>query len=193
MADIPDKWQSGDKHAFEILFRQHNTRVLKTAYLITGNKEEAEDVLQEVFVSVWKSRNTFDPAKAKFTTWLHRITVNQCARIHRKKQHKSQSLEKTMMEEGLTLPEANDFKLPELSSIESSRYEELMDALGQLDSKHRSVMVLRYFNDLSYDEIATSLNIPLGTVKSRINKALKAMRKATEHSLGKDNHEREKR
>ncbi len=176
MADLPDKWQAGDKEAFELLYQQHHGLVLKTAYLITGNREEAEDVLQEVFVSVWKARDTFDPAKGKFTTWLHRITVNQCARIYRKNKPAIQSLEKTQGD-GLHLPETDNSQLPDQSAIHSSECEALRETLKLLDNKHRSVMVLRYFNDLSYDEISQTLDIPLGTVKSRINQALKSMRK----------------
>ena len=77
---MTEKWQTGDTSAFEILFRRYEKLVYRTAYLITGSKEAAEDVLQEVFVSVWRSRHTYDSAKGKLTTWLHRITVNQCSR-----------------------------------------------------------------------------------------------------------------
>jgi RNA polymerase sigma-70 factor (ECF subfamily) len=66
--DLIEKWQSGDISAFESLFRQYQETAFKTAYLMVGDEEEAKDVLQEVFISVWKSRNTFNPAKGKFTT-----------------------------------------------------------------------------------------------------------------------------
>jgi len=172
MADLVEKWQSGDMVAFEALFRQHERLVFRTAYLITGDKEEAEDVLQEVFVSVWKSRHTFNPTRGKLTTWLHRITVNQCARKRRKKQLAFLSLE----ERRLDLPDTKRRELPEEVCVTKWEYERLMKALNSLGSKHRPVLVLRYFNDLSYDEIAQVLGIPLGTVKSRINQALRSLR-----------------
>jgi len=78
-----EKWQCGDMAAFEALYLQYESLVLKNAYLITGSKDDAEDVLQEVFLAVWRFRQTFDPAKAKFTTWLKRITVNKCSRKRR--------------------------------------------------------------------------------------------------------------
>jgi len=127
-------------------------------------------------VSVWKSRHTFDPAKGKFTTWLYRITVNQCARTHRKKQPNLQSLEKAM-DNGLHLRETSSTRLPNQSALMNSEGEQVMGALNLLNSRHHSVMVLRDYSDLSYDEIADVLNIPSGTVKSRINHALKSMRK----------------
>lgn len=174
-ASLPNGWQAGDKEAFEWLYQQHHGLVLKTAYLITANREEAEDVLQEVFVSVWKSRDTFDPSKSKFTTWLHRITINQCAKTHRRKQPAIQSLDK-VQEQGSFMTETNSAQLPDQIAIQNSDYEDLMNTLSLLDYKHRSVMVLRYFNDQSYDEIAQTLEVPLGTVKSRINQALKSIR-----------------
>ncbi len=175
MTDIQDSWQTDDRDAFENLLQQYHRLVFEAAYLHTGNKEEAEDIFQEVFVSVWKSRHTYDPRKGKVSTWLHHITVNQCARKRRKRQPISQSLEK-MEGKGLQLPETNDSKLPDQSAIYGWEHEKVMEALYQLDSKHRSVMILRYSDGLSYDEIAEILNIPLGTVKSRINQALQSLR-----------------
>lgn len=168
MTDLTDnRWQSGDAADFESLFRQYERLVFKTAYLITGTKEEAEDILQEVFVSVWKSRQTFDPNKAKLTTWLHKITVNKCLERRRKKKLVSVSLE------GLDLPgtQVTDDVL-----VSRQEYERLLEAMNSLDAKHRVVLILRYFDDLSYEEIAQAVSVPLGTVKSRINQALKLLR-----------------
>jgi len=172
MTNSIEKWQSGDISAFEVLFHQYEKLVFRTAYLMTGNREEAEDVLQEVFVSVWKSRHTFNPTRGKITTWLHRITVNQCARKHRKKQPVFLSLE----ERSPDFPDMKRQEQPEEVLVTKQEYERLIKAMNSLDSKHRSVLVLRYFNDLSYGEIAQVVGVPLGTVKSRINQALKSLR-----------------
>ena len=173
--DLTEKWQSGDISAFEALFQQHQGLVFRTAYLMTGNREEAEDILQEVFVTVWKSRRSFNPTKGKLTTWLHRITVNQCVSKHRKKQPVLVSLDEAGAD-GFHLPETKSSELPEESLMSNWEYERLIKAMNSLDGKHRPVLVLRYFNDLSYDGIAQVLNIPLGTVKSRLNQALKSLR-----------------
>lgn len=175
MADLIEKWQSGDMSAFEALFQEHQALVFKTAYLMTGSREEAEDILQEVFVAVWNSRHTFNQEKGRLTTWLHRITVNQCVSKHRKKQAPTFSLEKARME-GFDLVETRNSELPEESLISSLECERLIKAMNSLDSKQRPALVLRYFDDLPYDEIAQVLGIPLGTVKSRINQALKSLR-----------------
>ncbi len=172
MPDLTEKWQHGDVSAFETLYRQYEKLVYRTAYLITGNKEAANDVLQEVFISVWKSRHTYDPNKGKLTTWLHRITVNECSRKKSRKASTTASLE----EKGIDLPEMKRSQ-PDDILVSKMEYERLLQAMDSLDTKHRSVLVLRYFNDLSYQEIAEALEIPLGTVKSRLNQSLKYIKK----------------
>jgi RNA polymerase sigma-70 factor (ECF subfamily) len=170
MTKSPEKWQTGDPAAFEELYRHYHLYVLRNAYLITGTREEAEDVLQEVFVSVWRSRTTFSPEKGAFATWLHRITVNECLRRRRRKQHYTVSLEKLQITELIRDEEQEE------AMVTREELEVLMEALTTLDEKHRAVLVLKYFNDLSYDEIARVTGIPLGTVKSRIYHALQSMR-----------------
>ncbi len=158
--------------AFETLYRQYEKLVFRTAYLITGNREAAEDALQEVFVSVWRSRHTYDSNKGKLTTWLYHITVNQCLREKARKVPATISLE----EKGVEPPEMKYRSQPEDILINKMEYDRLLRAMDVLDTKHRSVLVLRYFNELSYEEIAQAVGIPLGTVKSRIYAALKALR-----------------
>jgi RNA polymerase sigma-70 factor (ECF subfamily) len=124
---------------------------------------------------MWKSRCTFDAAKGKLTTWLYRITINQCRSRHRKKQPAILSLEETR-DRGFDLPETRSSELAEESLMLEEEYKKLVGAMGSLDGKHRSVLILRYFSDLSYDEIAQVLGIPLGTVKSRLNQAVRTLR-----------------
>jgi len=181
MSDLIQKWQSGDMGAFETLFCQYEKLVFRTAYLITGSKEEADDTLQEVFLSVWKSRHTFNPTRAKFSTWLHRITINRCASKHRKKQLACLSLEGGSLDR----PDMNCQELPEEMLANKWECDRLIEVLNSMDIRHRTVIVLRYFNQLSYDEIAQVAHIPLGTVKSRINQALKYMRQQLSVREGK--------
>ena len=171
MPDLTEKWQHGDVNAFETLYRQYEKLVFRTAYLITGSKEAAEDALQEVFVSVWRSRHTYDPGKGKLTTWLHRITVNQCSKKKPGKTPATVSLE----EKGVDLPEVKRSQ-PDDILVSKLEYDRLVKAMDKLDTRHRSVLVLRYFNDLSYQEIAEALEIPLGTVKSRLNQSLRYLK-----------------
>ena len=162
-----ERWQSGDMAAFESFFREYEKAVYNNAYLITGNREDAEDILQEVFTSVWKSRHTFDPRKGKLSTWLHRITVNESLRKRRKGPP-------MVALDGVDLPDPGDGRDDRL--IAHFEHEEMIKVLNTLDGRLRVVLVLRYFNDLSYEEIAEVIGVPLGTVKSRINHGLKGLR-----------------
>jgi RNA polymerase sigma-70 factor (ECF subfamily) len=172
MTEMIERWQTGDMQAFEELFRQYERQVYRTAYLITGSKESAEDILQDVFVSVWKFRRTYDSGKGKITTWLHRITVNECLRKKSRKTPVTVSLE----DKGIDPQEMKRQTQPEEIAITRMEYERLLRAMEALDAKHRSVLVLRYFNNLSYQEIAEALEIPLGTVKSRLNQSLRYLK-----------------
>ncbi len=162
-----EPWQSGDMKAFEALFHEYERAVFKNAYLITGSREDAEDILQEVFISIWRSRHTFNPNKGKFSTWLHRITINECLKKRRKEKRQPLILD------GIDLYADRNSQVKPPEQMDN---EHLTEVLNSLDTRHRAVLVLRYFDDLTYQEIALTLGIPLGTVKSRINHALKLLR-----------------
>ena len=162
-----NEWQSGNATAFQVLFQQYKNLVFKSAYLITGSREEAEDILQEVFVAVWEFRHTYNPDKGKLATWLHKITVNKCLESKRRKRVHFVPLE------GIDTTET---RFTDEILVSKQEYERLIEAMNSLDTKHRAVLVLRYFSDLSYQEIAQTVGIPLGTVKSRIHHGLKLLR-----------------
>jgi RNA polymerase sigma-70 factor (ECF subfamily) len=172
----PEKWQTGDMEAFEALFRQHKELVLKTAMLITNNAEEAEDVLQEVFMNIWRKRHTFDNTKGKFTTWLYRITINQSINRYRRKKPVIVSIDETSCDPSSRFTQ----DLPEEALEINWEYKRLLEAIDLLDNNHRLVLILRYINDLSIKEIAEVLDIPVGTVKSRTHNALKALHRQME-------------
>lgn len=161
--------QNGDREAFAILFEQNKNLVFKTAYLMLGESSEAEDALQEIFVQVYKSLSGFDPGKAAFTTWLYRITFNYCLNHRRKKRPFT-----------LPLEELSPALKSEFPGAQLAEEEIIQLAIGKLTDKQRAVVILRYFWDLPYAEIAQILNVPLGTVKSRIDLALKTLRKVLE-------------
>ncbi|HEX2696273.1 MAG TPA: RNA polymerase sigma factor, partial [Anaerolineales bacterium] len=168
--------QRGDREAFAALFEQYKNLVYKTAYLMLGDSSEAEDVLQEVFVQVYKSLSGFDPRKAAFSTWLYRVTMNYCLNHNRKKRHLA-----------LPLDEVSALLRNEFPGSQLAEEEALQQAVGKLTDKQRAVVILRYFWDLPYADIAQSLGLPLGTVKSRLDLALKTLRNILEEQEpGKD-------
>jgi RNA polymerase sigma-70 factor (ECF subfamily) len=164
--------QAGDEVAFAALFHEYKNLVYKTAYLMLGSADDAEDALQEVFVQVHRSLSTFQPSKGAFTTWLHRITVNHCLNRRRKRRLFT-----------LPLAEVSPTSLADHSPFPEDRLAEeetVQQALNRLSEKQRTVVILRYYWDLSYAEMSQILDIPVGTVKSRLNLALRTLRKEME-------------
>lgn len=158
--------QQGDPEAFAVLFEQYKNLVFKTAYLMLGTPADAEDALQEVFVRVHRSLRDYDPHKGAFTTWLYRITLNHCLN-HRRQWRLHLSFETL-----IKMPAAPT------SGIDVAEEESIRQAIRDLSDKQRAVVILRYYWELSYGEIADILDIPLGTVKSRLDLALKTLRHA---------------
>lgn len=164
IGELIERTLAGDQRAFEEIFESHKNLVYKAAFLILNDVEEAEDALQEVFLKAYRALGTFDPSKGAFTTWLYRITVNHCLSQRRKFIRFLGSREsKTGLEASFLDREVGEA-------------DALRDALSRLGPKLRAVLVLRFFLDLSYAEIAQVLVVPLGTVKSRLNLALTKMR-----------------
>jgi RNA polymerase sigma-70 factor, ECF subfamily len=161
--------QSGDREAFAILFEQYKNLVYKTAYLMLGDTDEAEDALQEIFLQVYKSLSGFDPRKAAFTTWLYRVTFNHCLN-HRRKRRPFL----------LPLEDISPVLKSEFPGTQLAETEVLQQAVETLTDKQRAVVILRYFWDLPYAEMAQILDVPLGTIKSRLDLALKTLRKVLE-------------
>ncbi len=157
-----------DPDTFAALFERHKNLVYKTAYLMLGDRAEAEDALQEVFVLVYRSLASFDPGKGAFTTWLYRITINHCLAHRRKRRLVFQPIDsEALAVQGESL---------ESGLAKSAERETVAEAIQGLSEKQRAVVVLRYYWDLPYAEIAQILGIPLGTVKSRIDLTLRTLR-----------------
>jgi len=165
-----ENWQSGNKAAFEEFYRSYHGMVFKCAYFLCSSRVEAEDILQQVFLAAWRFRRSFDPAKANAATWLHKITVNECS-----KRRKANVIFDSLTD--LDFPDIVS-RQPEEILVTRQEYEELLKALNNMEEKQRVVVVLRYMNNLSYGEIAEVLGIPLGTVKSRLNLAVKNLRES---------------
>ena len=153
--------------AFSDLFEKYKNLVYKTAFLMYGSQEDADEALQEVFIQVYRFLPGYDPQRSAMTTWLHRITINCCLVNKRKHTIPVEPLE--------------DVGIPALEEPVENRVQASIDrqtvrlAIMALSDKQRAVIVLRYYWDLPYKEIAQILTIPLGTVKSRIDLALKTL------------------
>ena len=159
--------QAHDRDAFAALFEQYKNLAYRTASLMLDDPHDAEDAPQEVFVLVHKSLAGFDPRKGAFTTWLHRITINYCLGHRRKRQILTEPLEEARL---VQLDEPI-----EASLVKAAERQEVRRAIMALSEKQRAVIILRYYWELPYNEVAQVLAIPVGTVKSRIDLALKTL------------------
>lgn len=161
--------QAGDREAFASLFEQYKNLVYRTAYHMLGSKEEAEDALQEVFVLVYRSLSSFDARKGAFSTWLYRITFNYC--MNQRRKHKAVFIPLDENPVGL---------IAEFPSEQLAEQQILEQSIQRLSDRQKAVLILRYYCELPYAEISQVLEIPLGTVKSRLDLALKTLRQALE-------------
>jgi RNA polymerase sigma-70 factor (ECF subfamily) len=162
----------GNRAAFETLVRRHQRALVNHLYRLSGQREEAFDLAQEVFIKVYQSLASFDP-KYRFTTWLYRIASN-CAIDHlRKKQPHTCSLSHPSSgADGGELPPLagtapNPDDVVQLRELEAG----LERAIGVLPAGYRQLILLRHRHHCRYDEIARITGLPMGTVKNRIFRA----------------------
>ena len=158
---------AGDQIAWEQIVRQHWRKVFNIAYKFTGKHDEAEDLTQDVFLKIFKSLNTFD-RRANFQTWLVSVSRNLCIDHYRSVRKERETIDRDV-DAGELSPIAQTVS-PVAQLEHRDRVELLKKALDHLPPTLRSAVLLRDIQELSYQEIADKLNLPEGTVKSRINR-----------------------
>ncbi len=172
---IVERALSGDVDAFGEIVRRWERRIYALAYGILGREEDARDVAQETFIAAFRNLGNFR-GEAKVSSWLHRIAVNQCITRQRRAGVRAEtSLEYEEAEGGrqFASPSHNS---PLKRAEERERTEVVRKAVTALPPELREVIVLKEFEDLTFQEIADTLDIPLSTVKSRLYTALKQLR-----------------
>jgi RNA polymerase sigma-70 factor (ECF subfamily) len=170
-----------DEQAFRELLALHRDRVFNITFRMLGNRAEAEDVAQEVFISVFKTIEQFRE-EAKLTTWLYRVAVNHCKnrikylarRRDRERAELDDNVQHGAVAAGSAPPTA---ALPDRALAGAQLERLLQEAIGDLEEDHRVVVILRDVEDLSIEEICDITGLPDGTVKSRLHRARLALRK----------------
>lgn len=167
----------GDQSAYGEIVEIYKDKVFQLCYRILGNRHEAEDMAQEAFIRAYVNIASFN-IDLKFSTWLYRIATNLCIDRIRKKKPDYYLDAEVSGTDGLTMYSqiASDTILPE-DEIESLELQETIQReITKLPEKYRSVIVLKYIEELSLNEISEILDIPLGTVKTRIHRGREALR-----------------
>ncbi len=178
--ELVERVQSGDIDAYEGLVRRYQHRVYSHVCRMIGQQDEAADLTQEVFVKVYTSLNRFR-GQASFQTWLYRVTANLCVDRHRRTQRApqvSRSLDAAVeTDDGQVEVDLPDWdENPERVALTGELQRQVREAVVQLSDKLRAVLVMHDLEGLGYEEIAAALDIPLGTVKSRLFNARAALR-----------------
>lgn len=159
--------------SWESVVRDHSTRVYRLAYRLTGNQHDAEDLTQEVFIRVFRSLSSYTPGT--FEGWLHRITTNLFLDQARRRQRIRMD---AMGDDSSTYPARGELHDPVRGYEHANLDHDVQRALDALAPEYRAAVVLCDIEGLSYEEIAVTLGIKLGTVRSRIHRARSQLRLA---------------
>jgi RNA polymerase sigma-70 factor, ECF subfamily len=175
-AAIPDeelvrRILAGEEYLFEALVRRHQGRILAHVARMVGNREDALDLTQEIFLKVFQALDRYKP-EFKFSTWLFRIAGNAAIDQLRKKKPRTVPLEATDHEGRVSSPEYKSLELDPFGQLRNvERGGAIARAIAELPPEFRELIALRHFTGLSYEEIAQVKKMPLGTVKNKLFRA----------------------
>lgn len=162
-----------DMDYFSCLYDRYEAKMTRYIHrLVAVNQEEAEDILQEAFIKVWRYLNSFE-SNMKFSSWIYRIVHNEAVSFWRKKKSYGKD-QQVVLDENLYKNEPEEGSNPEETAFREMFTHEV---LNLLPLKYKTVLVLRYIEDMSYGDISDVLKMPEGTVATQINRAKKAFAK----------------
>jgi RNA polymerase sigma-70 factor (ECF subfamily) len=170
--DLMQLVAGGDARAFELVYERHATAVFSLAYRICGAHAAAEEIAQEAFLAIWRSGARYDRSRASVRTWLLGVVHNRAIDMLRRT---------TVHERRRTADEhaAERLAAPERTDVEAARRDEARSVRTLIDAlppDQRRVIDLAYFGGFTHEQIASMLDLPLGTVKGRMRLALEKMR-----------------
>ena len=170
-----EKARHGDQEAFGELVRLYEKKVYALTLRMCKNPDDAAEAAQEAFLAAWQGLKFFR-REASFSTWLYRLASNACVDLLRKEQRHRAVSGPSLNDEDTYMDIADDAATPQELAERSELREQIEEGLQSLSPEHREVLILRELHQLSYDEIAQTLDLDTGTVKSRISRGRKALR-----------------
>jgi RNA polymerase sigma-70 factor (ECF subfamily) len=165
--DVAAVFQKGRPEALALVYERYGALVHTIALRSLGDAADAEDVAQQVFVSAWRSRDTFDPGRGGLAAWLAAITRNKITDVFRSRQREAGTLQAVGQEAASAQAASVDQVIDRMV---------LSDELARLGEPQRLIMTLAFYSDLTHDQIAHTLQLPVGTVKSHIRRSLLRLR-----------------
>lgn len=168
--DLIERFQQGDTNAYELIVKRYKDQLLNFVFRFLANEEEAQDVVQETFLRVYRNRFAYTRV-AKFSTWIYTIAGNLArTELRRRKRRRLFSISDMGLEDRDY--EISDEGFNPETHVDSALQEEIIQReISKLSPKFREVIILRDVQELSYEEISKIIRVPIGTVKSRVNRA----------------------
>ena len=184
-ADLISRCKKGDQEALKEIFDQYHQRVYRIAYGVVRHREEALDIVQEVFIKLFRSIQNFE-GKSKFYTYLYRMAMNT-AIDHTRKMGKNLSL--SLDEDRGFQPSERDEKRPDRALLDKELEERVNQAMGKLPGDQRAALILREVEGLSYQEMAEAMGCSIGTVMSRLHYGRKRIQALLKDYLSQEDKE----
>lgn len=176
---LVSRCQKGDLEAYDLLMQKYEKKVYTLCYRMTGNKEDAADLAQESFLKAFRALPSFQ-GQSSFSTWLFRIVTNTCLDERRKRKRKPQilSLDNPLStaDGEIQIEFAAGGPDPLQAALEHELQAEIQELLHLLPPKQRAIIIMRDLQGFSYEEMAETLQVNLGTIKSRLSRARSRLR-----------------
>ncbi|GAA4405418.1 RNA polymerase sigma factor [Advenella faeciporci] len=191
-AELVARVQKGDKRAFDLLVLKYQRKIMRLLSRMLNNQAEVEDIAQETFIKAYRALPQFRGESA-FYTWLYRIAINTARNWLSSNQRKMLVSDTFETKEGETFSQSDnliDIDTPESRMVSSEIAQTVNKAIEDLPEDLRTAIVLREMEGLSYEEIAQTMECPIGTVRSRIFRAREAIAARLKPVLGQDNDRR---
>lgn len=183
---LTTKAQNGDIQAFELLISKHQKKVYNIAFNYLKNYDDAQEISQEAFIKAFKSIKQFNN-NSTFTTWLYRITTNTCIDFLRKSKNKqAMSLDMEISlnnDSNIRIEVASKEDTPDIIYEKMELKKTIYSALDHLKEEQKSVVILKDIQGFNYEEISEILNIPIGTVRSRLNRSRKYLKELLQDKI----------
>lgn len=167
--------RQGDQEAFSQLVYLYEKRIYALALRMCGNPEDAAEAAQEAFLAAWQGLPFFR-GEASFSTWLYRLASNSCVDLLRREGRHRQAAGPSLDDEESSLSVPDSTPGPQEAAERQELRRQIQEGLNTLSPEHRQVLILREMHQLSYEEIAQTLELDLGTVKSRISRGRRQLR-----------------
>jgi len=176
------RFQDGDNYAFDLLVKRYKDPLLNFVYRFIGERTEAEDIVQETFLRLFKNKHYYKEI-ARFSTWIYTIASNLAkTELRKRKRRNILSISNYMStEKDYDIPDEDSDPESEANSVVTDQI--IQKAINKLSPKFKEVIVLRDIQGFAYEEIAEIVKIPLGTVKSRVNRARLKLQEDLEHLI----------